>query len=140
MQTQTREKIHGRGRPPRMVIEAAHDLRDELDVLRKQSRTCPRCDGEGYRDDEPGWKVTDEAGRCACYRCNGAGTLPPRKYADPLKVRYAVANRLKPAVERKNVDFVRSVKREILDGDNWVYWPVLEDVFKAAEAAIHGER
>jgi hypothetical protein len=40
---------------------------------------CTRCGGEGYRDDNPHWRVTADNHRKVCFRCTGSGVDP--KYA-----------------------------------------------------------
>jgi len=84
-------------------------------------RPCPRCNGEGFVD-RSDWIVTETDGRRACFNCQGSGEAR-------LKVRYATAYRLVPAVEQGDIDKILAEEAKARED---VYWPILEDVYERA--------
>ena len=115
-------------------------IRDKILADAAVERECTRCDGHGVRDDNPKWIVVAEKGVQAkvCFRCKGSGREPKRNLADPLKVRYAVANRLLPLVETGKVEVIEK-DRDHQEGAS-LMWPILIDVYERAVAAAKHNR
>ena len=96
--------------------------------------SCHRCGGEGYLDRED-WVETDEEGEKMCFSCKGAGVRKPA-LVDPMRVRYAVAYRLLPAVKAGDIRSIEQEETRIENDPGSIpYWPVLEDVFERAYLA-----
>lgn len=117
-------------------------IRDAILADANTDRDCTRCNGQGVRDDNPNWIVVTEnkSGITAkvCFRCKGNGREPPRKLTDPLKVRYAVANKLLPLVEAGKVEAITK-ERDHQEGAS-LMWPILVDVFERAITAAERNR
>jgi hypothetical protein len=115
-------------------------IRDQIMADATVERECTRCDGHGVRDDNPNWIVVTDKGVQAklCFRCKGSGREPPRKLTDPLKVRYAVADKLLPLVEAGKVEAIRK-ERDHQEGAS-LMWPILVDVFERALGAAERNR
>jgi len=115
-------------------------IRDQIMADAAVERECTRCDGHGVRDDNPKWIVVADKGVQAklCFRCKGSGREPKRNLADPLKVRYAVADKLLPMVEAGKVEAIRK-ERDHQEGAS-LMWPILVDVFERAIAAAERNR
>lgn len=115
-------------------------IRDQILADAAVDRECTRCDGHGVRDDNPKWIVVADKGVQAkiCFRCKGSGREPKRNLADPLKVRYAVANRLLPLVEAGKVEAIEK-DRDHQEGAS-LMWPILVDVYERAVAAAKRNR
>lgn len=116
---------------PRHVWRARAIVNKAIKEAAMEYRPCPRCGGEGYMDRED-WIETEADGAKACFNCKGSGEAKPRRFADPLKVRYATVYRLLPAVEQG--DFDKIMKEEDRAKED-IYWPILEDVYRRALAA-----
>ena len=114
---------------PHGVKARAAVVRLAIMVEKAHPPKCLRCDGQGFLERED-WIVTDVSGKRACFRCDGVGRVCPR-YADPLRVRYAVANKLIFDVLHGNVESILDKRKSQV---NSIYWPVLEGVFARAVA------
>jgi hypothetical protein len=118
--------------PPKHVLAA----RQLVIQAMQATKPCTRCGGEGVCEHIPTWLhvQTEKAKGKVCFRCKGDGIEPKPKFVDPLVVRYAVAARLLPLVERGEVDKVRVLEDQSRRRDT-IYWPVLDDVYTRALVA-----